>query len=60
MELRSFGTGAPTKPGRIAHVELLGTPMRPVWKQSASALHVTLPRYRPTADQSAVLKIHLT
>ena len=59
MVLASLGTAAPTKPGKIEHVELLGTPLHPVWKQTASALHVTLPRFRPAANQSAVLKIHL-
>ena len=59
MTLRSLGTAAPTKPGRIEHIELLGTHKRLVWKQTAAALHVTLPDYRPAADYSAALKIHL-
>jgi alpha-L-fucosidase len=59
MRLRSLGIGAPTMPGRVEHVELLGTHKRVVWEQTASALHVTLPDYRPAADYSAALKIHL-
>ena len=59
MTLASLGTAAPTKPGRVEHVELLGTHMRPIWKQTSSALHVTLPRFRPSADQAAAFKIHL-
>lgn len=59
MQMRSLGTAASTKPGRVEHVELLGTHQRPTWKQSASALHVTLPNYRPPADYAAALKIHL-
>lgn len=59
MQLRSLGTAASTRPGRVEHVELLGTGKRPKWHQSASALHVTLPDYRPSVDYSAALKIHL-
>jgi alpha-L-fucosidase len=59
MTLRSLGTAAATKPGKVAHVELLGSHARPVWTQTASALNVTLPRGRPAMDYSAALKIHL-
>ena len=59
MRMHSLGTAASTRPGRVEHVELLGTSKRPVWKQTASALHVTLPEGRPTADYAAALKIHL-
>ncbi len=60
MLLRSLGTAAATKPGRVGQVELLGAPMPPKWNQTASALHVSLPPYRPGADYAAALKIHLT
>jgi alpha-L-fucosidase len=59
MRLTSLGTGAATKPGKVAHVELLGTGARPVFRQDASALHVRLPRARPKTDYAAALKIHL-
>jgi len=59
MRLTSLGTGAGTKPGKVAHVELLGTAARPVFRQDASALHVQLPRARPKTDYAAALKIHL-
>jgi alpha-L-fucosidase len=59
MVMHSLGTAAATKPGRVEHVELLGTQKRPVWKQTNSALEVRLPDYRPAADYSAALKIHL-
>lgn len=59
MSLRALGTAAATRPGRIEHVELLGTPMRPNWNQTASALQVTIPEHRPAADYAAALKIHL-
>ena len=50
---------AATKAGRVEHVELLGTDQRLVWKQTASALQVTLPGHRPTVDYAPALKIHL-
>jgi alpha-L-fucosidase len=59
MELRSLGTAASAKPGRVGQVELLGTGKPVKWKQTASALHVALPDYRPAADHAAALKIHL-
>lgn len=59
MVMHSLGTAASTKAGRVGHVELLGTQKRPVWTQTASALEVRIPDFRPVADQSAVLKIHL-
>jgi alpha-L-fucosidase len=59
MTLRSLGTAAATKPGKVVHVELLGSHGHPVWTQTASALNVTLPRGRPATDYSAALKIHL-
>jgi alpha-L-fucosidase len=60
MRLTSLGTGAATKPGKVAHVELLGSGARLVWTQDASALHVRLPRGRPEVDYAAALKIHMT
>jgi alpha-L-fucosidase len=59
MRLTSFGTGAATKPGKVAHVELLGSPAHLVWRQDASALHVRLPKNRPSVVYSAALKIHM-
>ena len=59
MRLASLGTAAATKAGRVEHVELLGTDQRLVWKQTASALQVTLPGHRPTVDYAPALKIHL-
>jgi alpha-L-fucosidase len=59
MRISSLGTAAATKPGRVEHVELIGTHKRVKWRQSASSLHVTLPQGRPAADYAAALKIHL-
>ena len=59
MMLSSFGSAASTRPGRVAHVELLGSHEAPLWEQTASALNVTLPQGRPEVPYAAVLKIHL-
>ena len=59
MVLNSLGTAAATKPGRVEHVELLGSHARLTWKQTASSLQVKFPKYRPRTDYAAALKIHL-
>jgi hypothetical protein len=59
MQLKSFGLGASAKPGRVAHVELLGTHERPKWRQLNSGLHITLPDIRPDIDFAPALKLHL-
>ncbi len=57
--LSSLGTGSPANPGRVEYVELLGTEKRPAWRQTASALHITLPDYKPDLDYGAALKMHM-
>jgi alpha-L-fucosidase len=58
--VRSFGTASATQPGRIAHVQLLGTDEKLRWKQTSDGLHVELPRqYHPTTDFATALKISL-
>jgi alpha-L-fucosidase len=58
--VHSLGTGAATKPGKIEHVQLLGTGKKLNWKQTNTDLTVDLPKhYRPTTDFAAVLKISL-
>ena len=59
MLLNSLGTAAPTKPGRVDHVALLGTEKPVTWRQDEAALHVTLPDYKPDAAYAAALKIHI-
>lgn len=59
MQLTSLGTSASTKPGRVEHVELLGTDQRPTWRQTDTALFVTLPAYHPEIDYSPALKIFM-
>jgi alpha-L-fucosidase len=58
--IQSLGTSSATQPGKIAHVQLLGTEEKVAWKQTDSGLRVELPkRYRPTVDFAAALKITL-
>src|SRR6185312_14393103 len=56
--VKSLGSAASTNPGRIAHVELIGTDEKLRWKQNADGLHVELPKsYRPKVDYAAALKV---
>lgn len=58
--VQSLGLSAATKPGKIAHVELLGTGEKVKWKQQGESLQVELPRnYQPKVDYAAALKIML-
>ncbi len=58
--VRSFGTAAETNPGKIEHVELLGTGEKLEWKQTPMGLRVELPKhYHPTTDYAAALRISL-
>lgn len=60
FNIKSLGTSADAKPGKIAHVELLGCPEKLNWHQTASSLQVDLPaHYRPALDYAVALKIHL-
>lgn len=59
--IKALGTSAATNPGKIEHVELLGTTERVRWHQRADGLHVELPKnYQPKVDFAASLKISLT
>ena len=57
--IHALGTASAAKPGKIAHVQLLGTEEKLQWKQSATALRVELPKYRPTTDYAVALKVVL-
>jgi|SRR5579875_336911 len=57
--LRSLGSAAQTKPGRIEHVELLGSSLPPAWRQAPEGLQFTLPGHRPAIDFAATLQVHL-
>jgi alpha-L-fucosidase len=58
--VQSLGTASATQPGKIEHLQLLGTNERLKWKQTADGLRVELPQqYHPTTDFAAALKISL-
>ncbi len=60
IAVRSLGLAAATQPGKVAHVELLGTGEKLKWKQQSESLQVELPRhYRPKVDYAAALKVSL-
>jgi hypothetical protein len=59
--VQSLGVASATRPGKIEHVQLVGTEEKVAWKQAADGLRVTLPKnYRPKVDYGAALKISLT
>jgi alpha-L-fucosidase len=57
--LRSFGTAAANHPGKVAHVELLGSPERIRWHQTSEGLRIELPRQMPALDYAVAFKITL-
>ena len=60
IAIESLGTSAAHNPGRIEHVQLLGTEQKLNWRQEPAALRVSLPKdFRPQADYAASLKISL-
>ncbi len=59
LSIRSFGTAAATRPGKVAHVELLGSTARIVWHQDARALSIEPPGEKPPADEAVSFKIRL-
>jgi alpha-L-fucosidase len=57
---QSLGLSPATSPGKVMHVELVGTDLRLDWKQQDDALKVQLPKgYRPKVDYAAALKVSL-
>jgi alpha-L-fucosidase len=59
MLVRSLGTGAVTRPGAIARVELLGSEAKPQWQQTVEGLRVDVSRITPPSDYAAALRIDL-
>ncbi|MGD0712541.1 MAG: alpha-L-fucosidase C-terminal domain-containing protein [Bacteroidales bacterium] len=58
--VQSLGSSAPTQPGKVARVELLGTGDRVNWRQHADGLRVELPKqYQPSVNYAAALKVTL-
>ena len=60
VAITSLGTGNKTTPGKVQHVELLGTGARIKWRQSVESLKVTLPaKPGPASQYGAALKVSL-
>ncbi|MGB6744801.1 MAG: alpha-L-fucosidase, partial [Terracidiphilus sp.] len=58
--VQSLGAGNSAQPGRIEHVQLLGTDEKLKWKQAPDGLRVELPRsYKPATDFAVALKASL-
>ncbi len=56
--IAALGTASEQKPGKMEHVELLGTGEKVRWHQAADGLRVTLPaNYKPAVDFAAALKV---
>jgi hypothetical protein len=59
--VKALGSLAPTNPGKIARVELIGTSERVKWRQSPEGLHAEMPKQlRPAVDYAAAFKITLS
>jgi alpha-L-fucosidase len=58
--VQSLGTSGSNSPGKVAHVQLLGSEEKVSWKQMPDGLRVELPKsYRPSTDFAAALKVSL-
>jgi alpha-L-fucosidase len=58
--IQSLGTSNATQPGKIEHVQLLGTDDKLKWRQTSDGLRVELPRhFQPVSDFAAALKVSL-
>jgi len=56
---RALGAAASPQPGKVGHVELLGTPEAIHWQQSAQGLRIEPPRRKPAATDAVAFKISL-
>jgi alpha-L-fucosidase len=57
--LSSLGAGAAQHPGKVAHVERLGSLERIHFKQTEKGLQINPPLQKPWSDSSAVFKLSL-
>lgn len=58
--VRSLGSANSISPGKVAHVDLLGTDKKLKWVQTPEELRVKLPKdYRPETDFASAFKISL-
>jgi alpha-L-fucosidase len=58
INIQALGASAATNPGKIEHVQLLGTEQKLDWTQEAASLRVSLRKdYRPQVDYAASFKV---
>jgi alpha-L-fucosidase len=61
LVIKSLGTGAVTNPGKIEHVQLIGTDEKLSWKQLPEGLRVEMPKqHAPANDYAAAFRVLLT
>ena len=59
--MKALGASGSNSPGKVGHVQLLGTDERVSWKQMPDGLRVELPKgYRPSTDFAAALKVSIS
>ncbi len=59
--VKALGASGSNSPGKVGHVQLLGTDERVSWKQMPDGLRVELPKgYRPSTDFAAALKVSIS
>ncbi|MGA7157452.1 MAG: alpha-L-fucosidase [Acidobacteriaceae bacterium] len=59
--IQALGTAAPTNPGKIVNVQLVGSDQQVVWQQTATGLSVQLPStYQPKTDFAFSLRVSLS
>jgi len=58
VRLRSLGTGAANRPGKVTHVELLGSPEDLQWQQTSAGLRIEPPQHKVSPDYAIVFKVH--
>lgn len=56
--IKSLGTASPVQPGKIHHVEMLGSEHKLKWNQSAGSLTIRKPKVKP-CDFACALKVSL-
>ncbi len=57
--LRSLGSAAANRPGKVAHVEMLGSPETIRWQQTNAGLRIERPRQKPAVDYAVAFKLSL-
>ncbi|MCL5005879.1 MAG: alpha-L-fucosidase [Acidobacteria bacterium] len=57
--LSSLGSTAANRPGKVTHVELLGSPESLRWQQTSAGLGIEPPRQKPACDYAVVFKLQL-